>query len=57
VTLGGRDHDLGCHGTPESKAEYDRIVAEWLSNGRRLPRGASPDEAESDLTVNAMLLA
>ena len=22
---------------PESRAEYDRIIVEWLSNGRRLP--------------------
>ena len=26
VTLGGRDIYLGRHGTPESQAEYDRIL-------------------------------
>src|SRR5438270_12142080 len=55
VRLDGRDVYLGRHGTQESRAEYDRIVAEWLTNGRRL---AAPDlTAGPDLTVNEMLLA
>lgn len=29
VTLDGRDVYLGKYGTPESKAEYNRIVGEW----------------------------
>ncbi len=37
VTLDGRDVYLGKYGTPVSRAEYDRILAEWLVNGRRLP--------------------
>jgi len=28
---------LGTFGTSASKAEYNRIIAEWLSAGRRLP--------------------
>jgi integrase len=36
VTLNGVDHYLGRFGSPESKAEYDRIIAEWLIRGRRL---------------------
>jgi len=36
VTLSGRDHYLGPHGTPESKSAYQRIVAEWLAGGRHL---------------------
>ncbi|WP_430454211.1 tyrosine-type recombinase/integrase [Rhodopirellula europaea] len=35
VNLGGKDHYLGPHGTKTSKAEYDRLLAEWLANGRR----------------------
>lgn len=35
ITLNGRDHYLGPHGTAVSRAEYDRLVHEWLSNGRR----------------------
>ncbi|QEH35442.1 hypothetical protein OJF2_39940 [Aquisphaera giovannonii] len=34
VTLGGRDRYLGPHGTAASKAAYDRLIAEWLANGR-----------------------
>lgn len=36
VTLNGRDHYLGPYGTRASKANYDRLIAEWLANGRRL---------------------
>lgn len=35
VTLGGKDFLLGSHGTATSKAEYDRLIAEWIANGRR----------------------
>ncbi len=52
VTLNGRDLYLGAHGSEISKVEYDRIVAEWLANGRRLPA-----EAEDGLTVNDLILA
>ena len=34
VTLGGKMVYLGVHGSPESKAEYDRIIREWLGSGR-----------------------
>ncbi|MCH8968607.1 MAG: site-specific integrase [Planctomycetes bacterium] len=37
VDLNGRTFYLGSHGTKTSKAEYDRLVAEWLVNGRRAP--------------------
>lgn len=35
VTLNGRDCYLGPHGTSASKAFYDRLIAEWLIQGRR----------------------
>jgi len=35
VTLTGRDVYLGPHGSASSKKEYDRVIAEWLSNDRR----------------------
>ena len=50
VTLDGREVYLGKHGTPASKAEYDRLIAIWLANGRRLPN----DDVE--LTVNELAL-
>ena len=39
VTLNGRDFYLGQYGTEASRAEYDRLVSEWLTHGRRLPSG------------------
>jgi hypothetical protein len=35
VTLSGRDHLLGPFGSAESREQYDRLIAEWLANGRR----------------------
>lgn len=35
VRLGGHDFYLGSWGTPEAKAEYDRVLAEWLVGSRR----------------------
>ena len=37
VTLNGKDFYLGPHGTKTSKQEYDRLIGEWLANGRILP--------------------
>jgi integrase len=53
VRLGGRDHYLGAFNSPESRAEYDRVVAEWLATGRR---GRVPDRSY-DLTVTELLAA
>lgn len=44
VTLGGRDYYLGPHGTRASKAEYDRLIAEWLASGRSPSFGAGEAE-------------
>jgi hypothetical protein len=49
VTLNGRDVYLGVHNTKASKAAYDRTIAEWLANGRRL--GSSHDATVSELIV------
>lgn len=57
VTLSGRDHYLGRHGTPESKAAYERLLATYLASGRSLPehragRGsASPNTRGAGFTV------
>lgn len=60
VTLDGRDLYLGPHGSPESREEYDRAIAEWLS--RRSRAGSTPSPAPGqpaahDLTINELLLA
>ena len=34
VTLSGQDHYLGPHVTAASRKLYDRLVAEWIANGR-----------------------
>lgn len=34
VTLSGKEHYLGPHGTKASKLEFDRLIAEWLQSGR-----------------------
>ncbi len=56
VTLDGHDVYLGKHGSPESRAEYDRLIAEWLANGRRLPARCGGPSAAS-LSVNELALA
>jgi integrase len=48
-----RDVLLGRYGTPESRKEYARVLAEWEANGRRAPQPA----ATADVTVNELLLA
>ena len=42
VELGGKRHYLGAAGAPKTKQAYDRLIATWLSNGRRLP--TAPEE-------------
>ena len=46
VTLGGKDIYLGRYGTEASRVKYDRIVAEWLANHRRLPTTVALTVAE-----------
>jgi integrase len=54
VTIDGRDIYLGRYGTPESKAEYDRLIATWLAAGRRFP--PAPEAVPDELSVNELLL-
>jgi hypothetical protein len=54
VTLDGRDFYLGPHGTRTSRVEYDRLIAEWLAHGRRLPASSG---GRSDLSVSELILA
>ena len=51
VTLNGRDFLLGPHDTAASRSEYRRRIAEWMANGRRIPR------ATADLTVTELIAA
>ena len=49
-----RDVLLGHHGTPESRVEYARVIAEWEANGRRLP---ASEATTTGLSVNELALA
>jgi len=37
VTLNSRDYYLGELNCPASRQECDRLIAEWVANGRQLP--------------------
>ena len=54
VTLSGKDFYLGPHGTKASKLEYDRLIGEWLANGRQLP---SQNRYEDEYKVAQLCLA
>ncbi len=36
VEIDGRRHYLGAHDDPATREKYDRLIAEWLANGRQL---------------------
>lgn len=62
VRIEGHDQYLGKYGSPESRERYDRLIAEWLSNGRTLPPrcGGSNSRscsASSGLSMDELLLA
>ena len=56
VTLNGRVVYLGPYGTEESRAEYDRVVGEYLANGRRLPMHQA-EGGQDGLTISELLAA
>jgi integrase len=53
VTLDGKPVYLGKYGTAASRAKYDRVIGEWLANGRRLAPAPTP----ANPTTVAMVLA
>ena len=53
VTISGRDHYLGPHGTKASQIEYDRLITEWLVSGRSASFGA----ASGELSIAELLVA
>ncbi|MFO0953994.1 MAG: tyrosine-type recombinase/integrase [Isosphaeraceae bacterium] len=55
VTIDGRDFYLGRFGSPETRAEYDRLVAEWLVNKRRPAEAV--DAARCGATIDEVVLA
>jgi integrase len=59
VRLDGRDFYLGKHGTEASQEAYRRLIAEWLTNGRRPPPHSADHIAGSvpGFSVNELILA
>lgn len=53
VRLNGRDFYLGPSGSIAAKTNYDRLIAEWLAAGRRLP-GTDPEQG---LTITNLVAA
>jgi integrase len=53
VTLSGEDVYLGRHNSRASRAEYDRLIGEWLAAGRTLPRRGRADTLAVTELVNA----
>ena len=50
VELGGRRFYLGKHGSKASKEEYERKIAEYLANGRKL----APTQVKTGITCREM---
>jgi|SRR5262245_12979298 len=47
-----RDYLLGPYGSPESRAEYARLIAEWMAGGGWAPNAG---RAPADLTLNEVV--
>ncbi len=54
VILDGKQHYLGPYGKPESLAEYERLIQEWLAK-----KAGTPTDGRADrrVTVDELILA
>jgi hypothetical protein len=58
VTLGYRDFYLGPFGSRVSRDEYDRLIGEWLQQGRQLGRRPNGNgRADDELCVTQLIVA
>lgn len=57
VRIEGRDIYLGPHGTPESRAEYKRVIAEWLANHHPEPNGSNGRAHATHRVVDELIAA
>lgn len=48
VVLNGRSFFVGAYGDPEAEQNYNRIIAEWLSNGRQ-------SSSANQITINEII--
>jgi hypothetical protein len=56
VSLSGKIHYLGRYGSPESKAEYNRKIGEWLARGRSQPQ-TRMEPGKPETTIDQLVLA
>ena len=54
VTLDGKDFFLGEFDTPQSKAKYYALLAEYNANGKRMPKDTATHQAEAPITVQCV---
>jgi integrase len=57
VTLGGKMIYLGRYGSKESRAEYNRIIAEWVTRDPATPPPTSRTSARASLTIAELAAA
>ena len=57
VRLSGRDIYLGPYDTPGSRSKYDRVVADWLANGRRLDVRRTTPETQTAFAMCELMVA
>lgn len=54
VTISGKDHLLGAYGSEESKASYQRLIAEWLATPAK--QQTSQQSMSDQLLVSELIL-
>jgi integrase len=57
VIIDGKTHYLGAYGSPASIEKYNRLVAEYLNNGRSLPPRTSPTGGDPNAITIAEMVA
>lgn len=58
VTIAGKDHYLGSHGSPESIDAYKRLISEWTAAGRAaVAASASATKSGADFRICELLAA
>ena len=57
VSLSGKMHYLGTYGSQASKAEYDRLVSEWLARNRRPPPTANVNGTPEKRIIKELIAA
>lgn len=56
VRFNGIDYYLGKHGSQVSRDQYDRLVGEWMANGRQAPPRLARRQMRQT-TINELILA